>query len=466
MSGGKTGFRLTTRGVLTLALIALGGLAVALAPIPGADAPASLGLAIVFATVAMFATSVLPGLAIAGIFFALAFTSGVVPPMVILAGFWSNAIMLIFGGLVIGAAAERSGLGRYVARSLMQRFAGSYPLYLFGILSGTLALSLLVPSTMGRLAITIPIVTAVAKEAGYVPGSKGYAASILTAVVGNFTTSYAILPANLVNIIALGAGETIYGPLLQYAEYLLLCGPVLGLAKGATFLALALLLFPSTAPLTATAAEPLVLGHPARRLAILLAVTVTLWATDVLHGLKPGWIALGAALLCLLPPVALVGLRESFDLNRLMGVISVPAILGVAAVLTHSGAGQLIAGAVTSLVPLEGQSPAFGFVAMALMSSLGAIIGTTVGSIAIVTPLIGDVARATGLPVKLGLVAEMTGLQAIFFHFEAVPVMVGLAMGHLGIGQATRMMVPLALVGLLVVLPLMVLWLKLLGRLP
>ncbi len=466
MSGGKSGFQLTAAGAMTLATIAIAGGAIALLPIPGASPRASLGLAIVFVTVALFATSALPGLAIAGIFFALTFASGVVPPLIIIAGFWSSATMLIFGGLVIGAAAERSGLGRYVAQSLMRRFAGSYPMYLLGILSGTLALSFFVPSTMGRLAITIPIVIAVTKEAGYAPGSNGYAASILAAVAGNFTTSYGILPANLVTVIALGAGETIYGPLLQYADYLLLCGPVLGLAKGATFIALALLLFPAPAPLAAPAAEPLVLGRPARRLAILLAITVVLWATDVWHGLKPGWIALGAALLCLLPPVALVGLRESFDVNRLMGVVSVPAILGVAAVLTHSGAGKLIAGAVLALVPLEGQSPAYGFAAVAVMSSLGAIIGTTVGSIAIVTPLIGDVARATGLPLRLGIVAEMTGLQAIFFHFEAVPIMVGLAMGRLGVAPATRMLMPLAATGLLVILPLMMLWLKLLGALP
>ena len=68
--------------------------------------------------------------------------------------------------------------------------------------------------------------------------------------------------------------------------------------------------------------------------------------------------------------------------------------------------------------------------------------------------------------MKLGIIAELTGLQAIFFHFEAVPVMVGLAMGRLPVATATRMLVPFGLTGLLVVLPLMVLWLKVLGALP
>ncbi len=462
----KARFYLAPRGIVTLSAIALAGLAVRFAPVTTAQPQAMTGLAIVLIVVALFATQALPGMATSAIFFALALGTGVVPPMTIAAGFWSNATMLIFGGLVIGAAAERSGLGRYVARGLMLRFAGTYPMFLFGILTGALALSFIVPSTMGRLAITIPIVMAVAKEAGYAPDSNGYAATILTAVAGNFTTSYAILPANLVNVIVLGAAENIYGPQLQYAEYLWLCGPVLGIVKGLTFMGLILLLFPAPAPLAPETSEPLLISRAGKRLAILLGVTVLFWATDALHGLKPGWVALAAGLLCLLPPIALVGLRESFDLNRLTGVISVPVMLGVAAVLTYSGAGRLIAETIMSIAPLAGHTPAFGFVAMTLISSLAALIATTVGAIAIVTPLIAEIATATGLPVKLGIIAELTGLQSIFFHFEAVPVMVGLAMGRLPVATATRMLVPFGLTGLLVVLPMMVLWLKLLGALP
>ena len=460
MSGAR-GLPITLRGAITLGLIVIAGLALALAP--AAKPQAMIGLAIVLVIVALFGTAALPGLATAVIFFALALGSGVVSPWTILAGFWANATMLIFGGLVIGAAAERSGLGRYVARGLMLRFAGTYPLFLFGILLGSLALSFIVPSTMGRLAIMIPIVTAVAKEAGYAPGSNGYAATVLTAVAGNFTTSYAILPANLVNVIVLGAAENIYGPQLQYAEYLLYCGPVLGLVKATTFFGLVLLLFPAPAPLAAATTEPLLISHAGKRLAKLLTVTVLLWATDAIHGLKPGWIALAAGFACLVPPIALVGLRESFDLNRLTGIITVPVMLGLAAVLTHSGAGRLIAETILAHVPLAGHSASYGFVAMALMSALAAILATTVGAVAIVTPLISEVAQATGLPLKLGVIAELTGLQSIFFHFEAAPVMVGLAMGRLPVGTANRLIVPLGLTGVLVVLPLMVLWLRLLG---
>ncbi|MEZ5850203.1 MAG: SLC13 family permease [Hyphomicrobiaceae bacterium] len=449
-------------------LLAIAGAAalVALAPAPVQFPHAMQGLAIVMMTVALFATGALPGLYTALVFFTLALLSGVAPPLAIISSFWANATMLIFGGLIIGASAERSGLGRYVARGLMQRFVGSYARLLFGILLGTFALSFLLPSTMGRLAITIPIVTAIAAEAGYERGSNGYAGLILTTVAGNFTTSYAILPANLTNVIVIGAGEAVFGHQLGYVEYLLLCAPVLALVKGLTFIVLALLVYPAPTPAMSAETQPQPLGRPAKRLAVVLCLTVALWATDVLHGLKPGWIALGAAILCLLPPLALVTLRECFDLNRLAAVIIVPAVQGLAAVLTASGAGALVAAAILKVVPIEGHSAFFGFLAISVTSAAVALVATIVGTIAIVTPLIADVANATGLPAKLGLIAEITGLQAPFFHYAATPIMVGIAMGSIAPSQATRLLFPLALVGLLVVLPLQALWLKLLGVMP
>jgi hypothetical protein len=161
-----------------------------------------------------------------------------------------------------------------------------------------------------------------------------------------------------------------------------------------------------------------------------------------------------------------VTLRESFDINRLTAVASVPAILGLASVLTYSGAGTLIGDAIRIVLPLDGYPPAWGFVSVALISAVTAIVATIVGTIAIVTPLIANVSDATGLPLKMGLVAEMTGLQSVFFHYEAVPIMVGIAMGAVAPRTALRLLIPLALSGLAVILPLQLLWVWLIGAMP
>lgn len=459
-------FGLNFRQGAVLAGIAALAIAIALLPSPGADQRPMLGLAVVVATVSLFATGVVHGLVISGVFFVLALVTATAPVGILVAGLWANATLLIFGGLIIGAAAERSGLGRYVARGLLRHFLKSYPHFLLGIMIGAGALSFLIPSTMARLAITLPIVIGLAKEAGYPQGSAGYSAAILTAVAGNFLTAYGVLPANLVNVIAHGAAEQLYGRQVGYFEHLLLCAPVLGLAKAVTFLTLALVMFraPPPTPVATTDRSPM--GRDAKRLAVLLGMTVVLWATDSIHGLKPGWIAFGTGILCLLPPISLMRPRETLDMHRLNAVLSVPAALGLASVLTYSGAGDLISKVALEMVQLDGRSAGFGFAMIAVVTAAIALLATTVGTVAIITPLLGTVEATTGLSIKAGLVAEMVGLQALFFHYEAVPIMVGVALGGVAPMTAARFMVPLAVSGLVVILPLTLLWLKLLGVVP
>ncbi len=459
----RTGLGLDIRQIAILAAISVLAIGIAVLPSPTADQTPMLGLAVVVATVSLFATGVVHGLVISAVFFVLALATATAPVWVLASGLWANATLLIFGGLIIGTAADRSGLGRYVARGLLRHFLKSYPHFLLGILIGTGALSFLIPSTMARLAITLPIVIGLAKEAGYAQGSSGYSAAVLTAVAGNFLTAYGILPANLVNVIAHGAAEQLYGRQVGYFEHLLLYAPVLGIAKAATFLGLVLLLFRAPPPTAVAATERPPLGRDASRLAILLGVTVLLWATDSFHGLKPGWIAFGTGILCLLPPIALLRPREALDTHRLNAVLSVPAALGLASVLTHSGAGDLISSIVLGSVQMEARSAAFGFAMISVVTAAVALLATTVGTVAIITPLLGTVEAATGLSIKAGLVAEMVGLQALFFHYEAVPIMVGIALGGVSPVTAARLMVPLALSGLVIILPLALLWLKLLG---
>lgn len=465
MSAGTSGMSL--RRAAVLAVIAVAAIAVALQPAPADTPHAMIGFAIVLATVALWATATVSTLVAGLLFFSLAFATRIAPPLDLLAGFWSNAAGLVIGGFVIGAAAERSGLGRYVARGLMQNFQSSYPRFILGILIGTGALSFLVPSTMGRLAITLPIITAATKEAGYEPGSRGYVGAIAAAVAGNFLTSYAILPGNLTNIIALGALEAIHGPQTQYAEYLLLCGLVLGLIKALLFWLCVIVLLPAPPPATAPhAPQALPLSGAARRLGVLLACTILLWATDFIHGIKPGAVAVGAAVLCLLPPVRLAGLKESFDFNKLTAILSLGAVLGVATVLIHSGAGVVTSSLIGKLVPLDGQSPAVGFTAITVLSALIAIPATVVGSVAVMTPVLGSVAASTGLPVKLGLIAELTGLQMVFFPYQTVPIMVGLTMGRVPPLSILRLLIPLAVLSFLIILPAQIVWLKVIGYLP
>jgi di/tricarboxylate transporter len=433
---------------------------------PPADHPnAMIGLAVVLTPILLWALQLVPAWVGAVALFAIALPLQLAPPITLLSGFWSNAAMLSFAGLIIGTAAERSGLGLVIARAVMRRFLGTYPSFLFGILIGTSALSFIIPTTLGRLAIAIPVVAAAARAAGYATGSNGFNGALLLTIVGNFLTSNGVLTANLVGVIASGVAETLYNIQVRYGEYFLLCAPVLFFVKGLSIWGLTLLLFPAPAP-HATDDEPVAFSPGARRLAVVMGLTIALWATDFLHGLKPGWVGLMGAVLCFLPPLSLVRPKECLEINKLTVILTLAAVLGVATVLGSAGTGDMIAKALLAHFPLEGRSAAVGFATVAAIGAIMSILATTVGSIAVVIPILASVAVATGLSYQLGLVAEVTGLQAAFFPFQTVPIMVGLMMAKMPTGPAIRLMLPAAITGILIIVPLQIGWLKLIGALP
>jgi di/tricarboxylate transporter len=107
-----------------LALLALIGTAVLLLAAP--DDPAGRAIAeaaaLTLFTVTFWATGVLPNHTTALGFFLIAILFTAVPASVVFAGFESTAFWLVFGGLAIGIAVQRTGLGGRLARAMVGIF--------------------------------------------------------------------------------------------------------------------------------------------------------------------------------------------------------------------------------------------------------------------------------------------------------------------------------------------------------
>jgi di/tricarboxylate transporter len=452
-----------------IAVVAVGAamaLAVALVPPPaGAPAQAMVALGLTVMTVVLWATMAIPQPIAALLFLGLVLATGAASPSITVSGFLSNSLWLVFGGLLIGTAAERTGFGRFIARRFFGRFRASYSQLILGLIVGTTILSFLVPANMGRIAITVPIVMALAKDAGYELGSPGYVGLVVTAVIGNFTVALAILPANLLNIMVIGSGETLYGIRVSYMEYLLLCAPVLGLVKALIVWRAVVWFYPAAPPRLDADVGPDRLGLEAKRVAAILGCAILLWATDFLHGVRPGWVALGAGLACLSPGIGVLAPAEGLDRAKLLVVVWVGTVLSLGAVLTESGASRLVSEALAALSG-GGKSPIYGYFAIAYLSSLLTNLATLGGAIPMVAATVGDISAATGLPVKTGIMSVAAGLSALFFPYVAAPVVVGLAMGKVSMAAAARFMIFASVLTWLIVIPLNAAWWRWLGALP
>ncbi len=124
----------------------------------------------------------------------------------------------------------------------------------------------------------MPIVMALADQAGLRDGDPGRIGLALAVGFGTFMLSTSILPANVPNQVMAGTIETSYGLHLAYLPYLVLHAPVLGLLKGVALAGCVCVLFPGRPQSAVAGAARTRLSSAERRLAILLLLTLILWS--------------------------------------------------------------------------------------------------------------------------------------------------------------------------------------------
>ncbi|MDF9302084.1 anion permease [Tritonibacter mobilis] len=228
--------------ILMLGLLAWIGAERYLAP----DLAAVAALAVV--CLGFWASAVMPEYWTALAFFLVSMITQIAPPETVFSGFETSTFWLLFAGLVLGAAIKFTELDAQVARLLMRLPFRSYGGTLAGIVAASVVLAFLVPSSIGRIMILLPVVSALAAELGFETRSNGRTGLLVAACFATFAPAFTILPANAPNMILVGMSEAQYGLRFSYFDYLLLHFPVLGLVKSGVIVALVLLFFPDRMP--------------------------------------------------------------------------------------------------------------------------------------------------------------------------------------------------------------------------
>jgi len=411
----------------------------------------------------LWAVGTVPEYLTALIFFSLAVLLPVARPEVIFSGFASGTLWLVLGGLVIAEAVRVTGLGERIARAVLGRRTLSYPMLVSAAVLVSIALSFLMPATIGRMLLLIPILSALAGRHGLAPGSAGYNGVCLATILATFQCGTAILPANAPNLVLAGAAETLYNVQLIYAEYLLVQFPVLGILKGALIVGMVCWIFPDATRLAESSADLMPMSAEEKRLTLILAGSLALWVTDFLHGIRPGWVALAAAVVALLPRVGAVPVAIFQDRVRFGAFFYIGAILGLGAVILDTGLSHALGRALLDVIRLQPGNDALNFGILSLLATFAGLITTNPSQPALLAPLAEAFAQAAGWPIKAALMTMAVGFSTLILPYQVPPVLLGVQLANLRLRTTLRLAVPLALASILVLLPIDYLWWRLIG---
>ncbi|EAB2201261.1 citrate transporter [Salmonella enterica] len=427
--------------------------------------PLFLPSLVVGITVLLWATSLLPEFITALLFFTVAMAAKIAPPDKIFGGFASSAFWLVFSGFVLGIAIRKTGLADRAARALSAKLTDSWLLMVSSVVLLSYALAFVMPSNMGRIALLMPIVAAMAKRAGIADGTRAWYGLALAVGFGTFQLSATILPANVPNLVMSGAAEGSYGIHLNYVPYLLLHTPILAWLKGAVLIALICWLFPGApcTPREAEASAPM--SRNEKRLAWMLTVVLTMWVTESWHGIGPAWTGLAAAVVTMLPRIGFISGDEFASGINIRACIYVAGILGLALTVTHTGIGNAVGETLLHVMPLDTQKPFTSFLALTGITTALNFIMTANGVPALYTTLAESFAAATGFPLLSVIMIQVLGYSTPILPYQASPIVVAMALGKVPAKAGMLLCLALAAVTYLVLLPLDYAWFRVLGKL-
>ncbi|MGE0256207.1 MAG: SLC13 family permease [Alphaproteobacteria bacterium] len=400
------------------------------------------------------------------IVFLVALVLNVAPPDVVLSGFHAGATWLVFGGLVVTLAAQRSGLAERAVRVLLARVPPGYAGVAAGLALAGFALAFVVPAASGRAMLVAPLALAVADRLGFARTDKAAHGLVLAAGMGTTLPAFGILPANVVNMVFLGAVESIHHIGFSYFEYTALNLPVLGLGGLVVQVAVVVLLFGRRLPGAVEKPATTAWSGEERRVLLILAATLLLWSTDFLHGVSPAWVALAAALACVIPGVGpLKPGVFSGEVNYATWLF-VAAVIGVGAMANHTGLGSAVGAWVIGHVPLTRDGGVVTFLELVGIGTVVSLVTTFPTVPPILTAAADALAAATGWPLRAVLLAQVPTWILPPLPYLAPPLMIAIAAGGVPMGRAVRALGLYFVIAAPLLLPLQYFWGRLLGAYP
>ncbi|MDO8953324.1 MAG: SLC13 family permease [Gammaproteobacteria bacterium] len=397
------------------------------------------------------------------IFMAIVIICKLAPAAVTFSGFTSPAFWLIFAGLPIGLAIQKTGLANRIAYSLIKICKGHYSILVMGMAAFGMLMAFIMPSSAGRVILILPIIIAFAKANGFDTESRGHTGLLLSGIFASNIAGFTILPSNLPNIILMGSMSSLYHLNLTYTGYLLLHFPILGLLKVILMVVIVTFMFndrPSLLKLENFINLEKV-SSAEKRLTLYLVLVLIAWLSDSYTNLSPAWPALAIAVVCLLPKIGILDHRNFMKEINTEILFYVAGLVGLSAVINYTGIGSIIGQELIAHIPFAAGHNFFNYYLLTFCSMIIGLLTTLPGIPAIMAPLSGQLAQATHLPLTTVLITQVIGYSMFILPYQSPPLLIAMRLSNLSFKHVIKLCLIMTALSIIVIMPLDYLWLML-----
>lgn len=352
------------------------------------------------------------------------------------AGFADETCWLLFGAILFGVMAAKSGLARRLAYFVMLRVGTSYPRILLGLILSDFLLTFLVPSGLARIVIMAAIAVGLIETFGLGRGSNvGRGMFMILTYTANVFDKMII--AGAASILARGQIERFGKVEVLYSKWFLAYLPCSIITILISW-RLALWLYPPEKKdlpggMEFIKGELDKMGRWSqmeKKSLLLMGIAIALWMTDFIHHVSPAVVGLGIGLLAVVPRVGVLNISDLKKLNYLP-VFFVAAAISMGDVLVSTKALKILTdvifGWMQPLVTNIFSSTIVlywtAFVYHIFLASETSMLGTSI-------PPLMNFALAHGFsPLMLGMIWTFGSGGKIFVYQSAVMI-VGYSYGY------------------------------------
>ena len=415
-------------------------------------------ITLLITTITFWATSLIPIYQTSLIFLFTSLIFSLSTKDIIFSGFASSAFWLVFAGMLIASAITNVRLSERFSSLFTKIKNPTYLKVLISINIFSLLFSFIMPSSLGRIVLLIPIAFVVAKSFGFKESDKGYLGIMLAFILSTLIPGFTILPANVPNMILSSLSFEIYGIDLLYSHYLIANFLVLGFIKNFIIIALLYIMFKDELKTTTITYEKKPFSKDEKIVMFSILLMLAFWTTDFLHGISPSIIAIVGVLFLANPAINIIKSKDVNSMN-FSSLILIAAIISFGNIIASNDFIKEKLSFVINLFEPTNYEILNHMIITTLMSISGIFI-TQASVPAIFTPMAEQISLVSNFSLNEVIMMEVAAFSTTFFPFQAPPLIVGLALANIIQTRVIKFLLILSLITIVFLFPLQYLWMQ------